>query len=47
MILALHRSRGDPNEFWIYETWEGEELVDGESVIWGNKESVAVKGYQA
>ena len=21
VVFALHRSRDDPNEFWIYETW--------------------------
>ena len=67
MVFALHRSKDDPNEFWIYETWENEELVgahessapfleyretlrplvEGESVIWGNTEPFAVKGYEA
>jgi quinol monooxygenase YgiN len=27
VVFALHRSKDDPNEFWIYETWENEELV--------------------
>ena len=27
MVFALHCSKDDPNEFWIYETWESEELV--------------------
>ena len=27
VVLALHRSKDDPNEFWIYEAWESEELV--------------------
>lgn len=27
IVFALHRSKDDPNEFWIYETWENEELV--------------------
>ena len=27
VVFALHRSVDDPNEFWIYETWESEELV--------------------
>jgi len=67
VVFALHRSRDDPNEFWIYETWESEDLVgahesgdvflkyretlrplvDGESVVWGNTEPFAVKGYEA
>lgn len=28
VVFALHRSRDDPNEFWIYETWESEELAN-------------------
>lgn len=28
VVFALHRSKDDPNEFWIYETWESEELVN-------------------
>ena len=67
VVFALHRSKDDPNEFWIYETWESEKLVgahessapfleyrerlrplvEGESVIWGNTEPFAVKGYEA
>ena len=67
VVFALHRSKDDPNEFWIYETWESEEavgahessepflsyqetlrpLVDGGSVVWGNAEPFAVKGYEA
>jgi len=27
VVFALHRSRDDPNELWIYETWESEEAV--------------------
>lgn len=27
VVFALHKFRDDPNEFWIYETWESEELV--------------------
>jgi len=66
VVFALHRSKDDPNEFWIYETWESEELVnahessepflkcretlrplvDGDSVVWGNTEPFAVKGYE-
>ena len=67
VVFALHRSKDDPDEFWIYETWESEELVgahessepfleyretlrplvDGDSVVWGNTEPFAVKGYEA
>jgi quinol monooxygenase YgiN len=28
VVFALHRSRDNPNEFWIYETWESEESVN-------------------
>jgi quinol monooxygenase YgiN len=28
VAFALHRSSDNPNEFWIYETWESEELVN-------------------
>ena len=28
VVYALHRSTEDPNEFWIYETWESQEAVD-------------------
>lgn len=27
VVFALHRLVDNPNEFWIYETWEGEEAV--------------------
>lgn len=27
VVLALHRSRDDPNELWVRKTWESEELV--------------------
>lgn len=27
VAFALHRPKDDPNEFWIYETWESEEAV--------------------
>ena len=27
VVFAPHRSRDDPNEFWIYETWKSEDLV--------------------
>lgn len=28
VVYALHRSKDNPDEFWIYETWESEEAVD-------------------
>lgn len=28
VVIALHRSKDDPNESWIYETWGSEELVN-------------------
>ena len=28
LAFAVHRSRDDPNEFWLYETWESEDAVN-------------------
>jgi quinol monooxygenase YgiN len=28
LAFAVHRGRDDPNEFWLYETWESEEAVN-------------------
>jgi quinol monooxygenase YgiN len=28
LAFAVHRSRDDPSEFWLYETWESEAAVD-------------------
>ncbi len=28
IVFAVHRSVDDPNEFWLYETWESEETVE-------------------
>ncbi len=28
LAFAVHRSVDDPNEFWLYETWESEEAVE-------------------
>ena len=28
LVFAVHRSRDDPHEFWLYETWESEEAVE-------------------
>ena len=28
LAFAVHRSTDDPNEFWLYETWESQEAVD-------------------
>ena len=28
LAFAVHRSLDDPNEFWLYETWESEEAVN-------------------
>ena len=28
VVFAVHRSRDDPNEFWLYETWVDEESVE-------------------
>ena len=28
LAFAVHRSNQDPNEFWLYETWESEEAVE-------------------
>ena len=28
LAFAVHRSLDDPNEFWLYETWESEEAVE-------------------
>jgi quinol monooxygenase YgiN len=27
LAFAVHRSTDNPNEFWLYETWESEEAV--------------------
>ena len=28
LAFAVHRSLDDPNEFWLYETWESAEAVE-------------------
>ena len=28
LAFAVHRSHENPNEFWLYETWESEEAVE-------------------
>jgi quinol monooxygenase YgiN len=28
LAFAVHRSTDDPNEFWLYETWEDEAAVE-------------------
>ena len=28
LAFAVHRSTDNPNEFWLYETWESEEAVE-------------------
>jgi quinol monooxygenase YgiN len=28
LAFGVHRSREDPNEFWLYETWESEAAVE-------------------
>jgi len=28
LTFAVHRSTDDPNEDWLYETWESQEAVD-------------------
>jgi quinol monooxygenase YgiN len=28
VVFAVHRGTDDPNEFWLYETWESEQAVD-------------------
>ena len=28
LAFAVHRSTDNPNEFWLYETWECEEAVE-------------------
>ena len=28
LAFAVHRSMDNPNEFWLYETWESEEAVE-------------------
>ena len=28
LAFAVHRSTDDPNEFWLYETWESPEAVE-------------------
>ena len=28
LAFAVHRSTENPNEFWLYETWESSEAVD-------------------
>ena len=65
LAFAVHRSRQDPREFWLYETWIDEDavsrhesgeafkaykerlrpLVEGESVLFGDTEPLAVRGY--
>jgi quinol monooxygenase YgiN len=27
IVFAVHRSTENPNEFWLYETWESEDAV--------------------
>ena len=28
IVFAVHQSTENPNEFWLYETWESEEAVN-------------------
>ena len=28
VVFAVHRGIADPNEFWLYETWEDEQAVE-------------------
>src|SRR5437016_590 len=28
VVFAVHRGNADPNEFWLYETWESQEAVE-------------------
>jgi quinol monooxygenase YgiN len=28
IVFGVHRSLDNPNEFWLYETWESEEAVN-------------------
>src|SRR4051794_25007135 len=28
LAFGVHRSTDDPNEFWLYETWESREAVE-------------------
>jgi quinol monooxygenase YgiN len=28
IVFAVHRSKDDPNEFWLYETWTDERAVE-------------------
>jgi quinol monooxygenase YgiN len=28
LAFGVHRSTDDPNEFWLYETWENEAAVE-------------------
>ena len=28
LAFGVHRSRENPNEFWLYETWESDDAVD-------------------
>jgi (4S)-4-hydroxy-5-phosphonooxypentane-2,3-dione isomerase len=28
LAFGVHRSTDDPNEFWLYETWESQEAVE-------------------
>ena len=28
VVFAVHRGIDDPNEFWLYETWEDQEAVE-------------------
>ena len=29
IVFGVHRSLDNPNEFWLYETWESEEAANG------------------
>ena len=33
VVFALRGSRDDPDEFWIHDTWECEELVDAHESV--------------
>jgi quinol monooxygenase YgiN len=28
IVFGVHRARENPNEFWLYETWESEDAVN-------------------
>jgi antibiotic biosynthesis monooxygenase len=65
-VFAVHASKQDPREFWLYETWtdaqavEAHEsgpafkaykddlrpLVDPDSLVFGDAEPLAVRGYR-